>query len=74
MIVEDGWTTLEAGDVGDAGGVGGGGRRTLFGRGVYLSPLPGVSLMYGDGLLLCRVILGRQPASTLTSSEISRQS
>ena len=31
----------------------------LFGRGVYLSPLPVVSMMYGDGLLLCRVILGR---------------
>jgi len=31
----------------------------LFGRGVYLSELPGVSLMYGDNLLLCKVILGK---------------
>ena len=31
----------------------------LFGRGIYLSELPGVSLMYGDGLLLCKVILGK---------------
>merc|ERR1711994_1002465 len=31
----------------------------LFGRGVYLSPLPGVSMMYGDGLLLCRVLMGK---------------
>lgn len=31
----------------------------LFGRGVYLSELPGVSLMYGEGLLLCKVILGK---------------
>merc|ERR1712048_476372 len=31
----------------------------LFGVGVYLSPLPGVSMMYGDGLLLCKVLLGK---------------
>ena len=31
----------------------------LFGRGVYLSELPGVSLMYGESLLLCKVILGK---------------
>ena len=31
----------------------------LFGLGVYLSPLPGVSMMYGDGLLLCKVLLGK---------------
>jgi len=31
----------------------------LFGRGIYLSELPGVSLMYGEGLLLCKVILGK---------------
>merc|ERR1712183_1020912 len=30
----------------------------LFGVGVYLSPLPGVSMMYGDGLLLCKVLRG----------------
>ena len=31
----------------------------LFGRGIYLSELPGVSLMYGEGLLLCKIILGK---------------
>ena len=31
----------------------------LFGLGVYLSPLPGVSMMYGDGLLLCKVLPGK---------------
>ena len=31
----------------------------LFGRGIYLSELPGVSLMYGEGLLMCKVILGK---------------
>ena len=30
------------------------GKVMLFGRGVYLSELPGVSLMYGDNLLLCK--------------------
>ena len=38
-----------------------GARRKLmmFGRGVYLSALPGVSMMYGEALLLCRVLLGK---------------
>ena len=31
----------------------------LFGRGLYMSPLPGVSLMYGETLLLCKVLLGK---------------
>ena len=31
----------------------------LFGVGVYLSALPGVSLMYGPALLLCKVLPGR---------------
>ena len=43
----------------------------LFGVGVYLSPLPGVSMMYGDGLLLCKVLLGKSeeyhPTGTLMS-------
>ena len=30
----------------------------LFGRGIYFSELPGVSLMYGSGVLLCKVLLG----------------
>ena len=33
--------------------------RMLFGRGVYFSHLPGLSLMYGEGLLLCKVLLGK---------------
>ena len=32
---------------------------TLFGHGIYFSDLPGVSLMYGTGLLLCKVVLGK---------------
>ena len=31
----------------------------LFGVGIYLSALPGVSLMYGPALLLCKVLPGR---------------
>ena len=31
----------------------------LFGRGVYMSPLPGVSMMYGHTLLLCKDLLGK---------------
>merc|ERR1711923_147256 len=30
----------------------------MFGRGVYFSEMPSVSLMYGNGLLLCKVMLG----------------
>ena len=33
--------------------------RMLFGRGVYFSQLPGVSLMYGEGLVLCKILLGK---------------
>ena len=33
-------------------------KKMMFGRGVYFSELPAVSLMYGDGLLLCKVLLG----------------
>ena len=31
----------------------------MFGRGVYFSEIPAISLMYGNGLLLCKVMLGR---------------
>ena len=31
------------------------GKLMFFGRGIYFSQLPGVSLMYGTGLLLCKV-------------------
>ena len=30
----------------------------MYGRGIYFSELPAVSLMYGNGLLLCKVMLG----------------
>ena len=32
--------------------------RRIFGEGIYFSEMPAVSLMYGNGLLLCKVILG----------------
>ena len=35
------------------------GKIMLFGRGMYFSELPGVSLMYGDKLLVCKVLLGK---------------
>merc|ERR1719320_712080 len=31
----------------------------MFGRGIYFSELPAVSLMYGNGLLLCKVLPGK---------------
>ena len=31
----------------------------IYGRGVYLTELPALSLTYGDGLLLCKVLPGR---------------
>ena len=30
----------------------------IFGEGIYFSEMPAVSLMYGNGLLLCKVVLG----------------
>merc|ERR1712029_85657 len=35
------------------------GKLMLFGTGVYFSELPGVSLMYGESILLCKVLLGK---------------
>jgi len=34
----------------------------MFGKGVYFSELPAVSLMYGNGLLLCKVLPGKSEA------------
>ena len=31
----------------------------VFGKGIYFSELPGVSLMYGDHILLCKVLPGK---------------
>jgi len=33
-------------------------KKMMFGRGVYFSEIPAVSLMYGNGLILCKVLLG----------------
>ena len=33
-------------------------KNMMFGKGVYFSEIPSVSLMYGNGLLLCKVMLG----------------
>ena len=33
-------------------------KKMMFGRGVYFSEIPAVSLMYGTGLTLCKVLLG----------------
>jgi len=33
-------------------------KRSMFGEGIYFSEMPAVSLMYGNGLVLCKVILG----------------
>ena len=48
----------------------------MFGRGVYFSELPAISLMYGNGLLLCKVLPGNceifKPQG-VTPPEISNQ-
>ena len=33
-------------------------KRSVFGEGIYFSEMPAVSLMYGNGLILCKVLLG----------------
>ena len=33
-------------------------KKMVFGRGIYFSEVPTVSLMYGNTLILCRVVLG----------------
>ena len=33
-------------------------KKRVFGEGIYFSELPAVSLMYGNGLILCKVLLG----------------
>ena len=34
-------------------------KRRVFGEGIYFSEMPAVSLMYGNGLILCKVLLGK---------------
>ena len=33
-------------------------KKRVFGEGIYFSAMPAVSLMYGNGLILCKVLLG----------------
>ena len=33
-------------------------KKRVFGKGIYFSEVPAVSLMYGNGLVLCKVLLG----------------
>ena len=33
-------------------------KKRMFGEGIYFSEMPAVSLMYGNGLVLCKVLLG----------------
>ena len=33
--------------------------KRVFGEGIYFSEMPAVSLMYGNGLILCKVLLGK---------------
>lgn len=44
-------------------------KTALYGRGVYFSELPAISLLYGDGLLLCKVLSGRCDIYKSTGSE-----
>ena len=34
-------------------------KKRVFGEGIYFSEMPAVSLMYGNGLILCKVLLGK---------------
>ncbi|XP_028410564.1 uncharacterized protein LOC114533258 [Dendronephthya gigantea] len=43
-------------------------RRQLYGRGNYFSEFPGISLGYGHGLLLCRILPGREFVDTSGSN------
>ena len=46
--------------------------RRIFGEGIYFSEMPAVSLMYGNNLLLCKVVLG-DCESFLPLSETTKQ-
>ena len=49
-------------------------KKSMFGRGVYFSSQPAISLMYGSGLVLCKVVLGRcqdyRPRPQIVQQEI----
>merc|ERR1711892_1403916 len=49
----------------------------MFGRGIYFSELPAISLMYGNGLLLCKVVPGNcevyKPQQGVPPCEISEE-
>ena len=40
--------------------------RFAFGRGIYLSKYPTTSLLYGEALVVCKVLLGRRQATDAT--------
>ena len=33
------------------------GKKIMFGAGIYFTEMPSISLMYGNGLVLCKVLL-----------------
>ncbi|XP_028413718.1 NFX1-type zinc finger-containing protein 1-like [Dendronephthya gigantea] len=43
-------------------------RRQAYGRGNYFSEFPGISLGYGHGLLLCRILPGKEFVNTSSSN------
>ena len=40
--------------------------RFAWGRGIYLSKYPTTSLLYGEALVVCKVLLGRRQATDAT--------
>ena len=40
--------------------------RFAYGRGIYLSKYPTTSLLYGEALVVCKVLLGRRQATDAT--------
>ena len=46
-------------------------KKTAFGKGIYLSQYPAVSLMYGNGLILFKVLLGN--CELFTPKPLSKQ-
>ena len=40
--------------------------RFAYGRGIYLSKYPTTSLLYGEALVVCKVLLGRRQPTDAT--------
>ena len=47
-------------------------KRSMFGEGIYLSEMPAVSLVYGNGLVLCKVILALALTSLTSLTSLTR--